>query len=205
MGRVSNARERLMSAVSELFWTGSYDSTTVEQICGKAGVQKGSFYHFFECKSALAEAALDEEWSKYRPQLDAIFSASVAPLERIRRHCEFTLEEQADLQKQHGCVLGCPLCTLGTEVSTQEKALQKKIQEIMAYGVSYLQTAIRDAHAAGEISAPDAKARAKLIHAYHLGLLTQARIQNDLAILDDLPATTFELLGAPFPKRPRKK
>ena len=205
MGRVSDAKERLMAAVSELFWTGSYDSTTVDQICKKAGVQKGSFYHFFECKSALAEAALEEEWTKYRPKLDAIFSASAAPLERIHQHCEFSLEEQADLQKQHGCVLGCPLCTLGTEVSTQEKGLQKKIQEIMAHGVRYLETAIRDAHAVGEIVAPDAKAKAKLIHAYHLGLLTQARIQNDLALLDDLPRTTFELLGAALPKRRKKK
>lgn len=194
-----------MAAVSELFWTGSYDSTTVDQICQRAGVQKGSFYHFFACKATLAEAALNEEWATYRPRLDAIFSASVAPLERIRQHCEFSLKEQADLRERHGCVLGCPLCTLGTEVSTQEKGLQKKIQEIMAHGVQYLETAIRDAHAAGEIHAPDAKAKAKLIHAYHLGLLTQARIQDSLAILEDLPKTTFELLGADFPRRHKKK
>ena len=73
-----------MSAVAELFWTGSYDSTTIDQICGKAGVQKGSFYHFFDGKAALAEAALDREWRNYRPKLDAVFSASVPPLERIR-------------------------------------------------------------------------------------------------------------------------
>lgn len=194
-----------MAAVSELFWTGSYDGTTVDQICQKAGVRKGSFYYFFDCKASLAEAALEEEWAKYRPKLDAIFSASLAPLERIRQHCEFSIEEQQELLKQHGCVLGCPLCTLGTEVSTQEKGLQKKIQEIMASGLRYLETAIRDAHANKDIVAPDAKAKAKIIHAYHLGILTQARIQNDLALIEDLTATTFELLGAAVPKRPKKK
>lgn len=205
MGRVSDAKERLMAAVSELFWTGSYDGTTVDQICQKAGVRKGSFYYFFDCKASLAEAALEEEWAKYRPKLDAIFSASVPPLERIRQHCEFSIEDQIQLKEQHGCVLGCPLCTLGTEVSTQEKGLQKKIQEIMAYGLRYLETAIRDAHANKDIVAPDAKAKAKIIHAYHLGILTQARIQNDLALLEDLTATTFELLGATLPKRTKKK
>lgn len=205
MGRVSDAKERLMAAVSELFWTGSYDSTTIDQICQKAGVRKGSFYYFFDDKAALAEAALEEEWAKYRPKLDAIFSASIAPLERIRQHCEFSIDEQKQLKELHGCVLGCPLCTLGTEISTQEKGLQKKIQEIMAYGLRYIETAIRDAHASKEIVAPDAKAKAKIIHAYHLGILTQARIQNDLSILEDLTATTFELLGAAMPKRPKKK
>lgn len=205
MGRVSDAKERLMAAVSELFWTGSYDGTTIDQICQKAGVRKGSFYYFFDCKASLAEASLEQEWSAYRPKLDAIYSASLPPLERIRQHCEFSIEEQQELQKQHGCVLGCPLCTLGTEVSTQEKGLQKKIQEIMAYGLRYLETAIRDAHASGDIKAPDAKTKAKVVHAYHLGIMTQARIQNDLSVLEDLIETTFELLGVPVPRKPKKR
>lgn len=204
MGRVSDARERLMKAVAELFWTGSYDGTTIDQICEKAGVKKGSFYYFFPDKAALAEAALEAEWEKYRPELDALFSASVPPLERIRRNCEFTLKEQEELKKQHGCVLGCPLCTLGTEVSTQEKGLQKKVKEIMAHALRYLETAIRDAHAEGLIHAPDARAKADIIHAYHLGLLTQARINNDLGVLRNLTATTFELLGAKVPRSRRE-
>jgi TetR/AcrR family transcriptional regulator, transcriptional repressor for nem operon len=204
MGRVSDARERLMQAVAELFWTGSYDSTTIDQICEKAGVKKGSFYYFFEGKAALAEAALDSEWEEYRPKLDAIFSASVPPLERLRKYCEFTLQEQVELEAQHGCVLGCPLCTLGTEISTQQKGLQKKVQAIMAHGLKYLETAIRDAHAAGLIQAPDARAKANILHAFHLGLLTQARIQNDLAVLAHLTRATFELLGIKPPKGRRK-
>ncbi len=204
MGRVSDAKERLMEAVAELFWTGSYDSTTIDQICEKAGVKKGTFYYFFDCKATLAEAALDLEWEKYRPNLDAIFSASIPPLERIRRHCEFTIQEQAQLKVEHGCVLGCPLCTLGTEVSTQEKGLQKKVQGIMAHGLKYLESAIRDAHAAGLIHAPDARAKASILHAYHLGLLTQARIQNSLQVLQDLTNATFELLGVKPPKGRRR-
>ena len=58
MGRVSDAKEKLMEAVSELIWTGSYGSTTIDQICEKAGVKKGSFYYFFKSKSELAAAAV---------------------------------------------------------------------------------------------------------------------------------------------------
>jgi len=204
MGRVSEAKERLMEAVAELFWTGSYDSTTIDQICARAGVKKGSFYYFFDGKASLAEAALDAEWQKYRPKLDAIYSASTPPLERIFQHCEFSLQEQVDLKEQHGCVLGCPLCTLGTEISTQEKGLQKKVKEIMAHALKYIETAIRDAHAAGLIDAPDARAKANIIHAYHLGLLMQARIHDDIAVLKDFTKSTFELLGVNPPKVRRK-
>ena len=66
-----------MEAMQELIWTGSYGATTIDQICEKAGVKKGSFYYFFESKVELAVAALDEHWQMRRPELDAIFSPTI--------------------------------------------------------------------------------------------------------------------------------
>ena len=80
MGRVSDAKERLMNAVRELIWAGSYGGTTIDHICEKAGVKKGSFYYFFDSKADVAEAALDAEWERRRRDLDAIFSPTVPPL-----------------------------------------------------------------------------------------------------------------------------
>src|SRR5467141_1556151 len=127
MGRVSDAKKRLMDAVSELIWTGSYGSTTIDQICDKAGVKKGSFYYFFESKADLAVAALDAEFKKKRPEMDAFFSPTIPPLERIRNYCESCYRSQAQAKENGGCVLGCPLFTLGAEVSTQEQNLRSKI------------------------------------------------------------------------------
>ena len=196
MGRVSDARERLMKAVRELIWTGSYGSTTIDQICERAGVKKGSFYYFFDSKCDLAVAALDEDFQKRRVELDAIFSPTVPPLDRVRNYCEFGYRLQAELKKECGVVLGCPLCTLGAEVSTQDEKLRLKIQEILHYKSKYIETAIRDADAAGLIKAPDAAAKTRMVRAYVEGLLTQARIQNDLAPLRDAVQGVFELLGA---------
>ena len=195
MGRVSDARERLMKAVMELIWTDSYGATTIDQICEKAGVKKGSFYYFFDSKADLAHEALDVEWKLYRPQLDALFSATVPPLERIRNHCDFNYKEQSSLKKKHGYVLGCPLCTLGAEISTQESGLRKLVQEIMDQSRKYIETAIRDAHAAGLVEAPNAAAKARIVYAYSEGLMTQARIQNDLSVLREMSAGIFEILG----------
>ena len=195
MGRVSDAKKRLMDAVAELIWTGSYGSTTIDQICDKANVKKGSFYYFFESKADLAVASIDAECAKMQPELDAIFSPTVPPLERLRRHCDFGYKLQSEVKDKCGCVLGCPLFTLGSEVSTQESRLQKKVQEILDRKLKYLETAIRDAHAAGLIDAPDAQAKAKMLFAYYQGLLTQARINNDLGVLKDALRGMYELLG----------
>ncbi|EEF58869.1 TetR/AcrR family transcriptional regulator [Pedosphaera parvula] len=195
MSRCSDAKERLMGAVSELIWTGSYGSTTIDQICEKAGVKKGSFYYFFDSKSDLAIAALDANFKAKKAQLDSNFSPTVPPLERIRCLCDTCYQFQLEARQKYGSVLGCPLCTLGTEVSTQDEKLRAKIQEILEYHGKYVESAIRDAHAQGQIHAPDAAATARMIEAYYDGMLTQARIKNDVEILKEVPTGVFKLLG----------
>jgi TetR/AcrR family transcriptional regulator, transcriptional repressor for nem operon len=195
MGRVSDAKMRLMDAVSELLWTGSYGSTTIDQICEKAGVKKGSFYYFFDSKSDLAVEALQAGWQSKQAELDRIFSPMVPPLDRIRKYCEFSYQTQQEMKNKYGRVLGCPQFALGAEVCTQETLLQKKIQEILDYKRRYLESAIRDAHAAGLIKAQDPAAKARMILAYYEGLLTQARIQNDVEVLRDTVGGIFAMLG----------
>src|SRR5215475_8106804 len=108
MGRVSDAKQRLMDAVGELVWTGSYGSTTIDQICEKAGVKKGSFYYFFDSKADVAAEAMEASWQDRKVELDSIFSATVSPLDRLRKYCEFCYRVQGELKAKYGYVLGCP-------------------------------------------------------------------------------------------------
>src|SRR5688572_18641207 len=155
MGRASDAKQRLMEAISELIWKGSYGATTIDQICEKAAVKKGSFYYFFESKADLAVAALDADFKVKRPIFDEMFSSSVPPLERLRRYAEWAYNRQKELKCQCGCVLGCPLFTLGSEVCNQEEKLRAKVQEMMDTHARYVETAVRDAHAAGLFQTAD--------------------------------------------------
>jgi TetR/AcrR family transcriptional repressor of nem operon len=138
---------------------------------------------------------LEAEWEKRRVELDAMFSPTVPPLERLRKFCEYGYRVQAEVKSKCGCVLGCPLFSLGSEVSTQERQLLNKVNEILDQKKRYLESAIRDAHAAGLIHAPDAPAKARILYAYYQGLLTQARIQNDLEVLREAIKGIYELLG----------
>ena len=184
-----------MDAVLELIWTGSYGTTTIDQICEKAGVKKGSFYYFFESKAQLAAEAFDDRWQAIRMELDGIFSATVPPLERLKKYCDFAYQVQLEIRAKYGRVLGCPQFALGCEVCTQEDVLQQKVQRMLDYKRKYIESAIRDAHASGMADAPDAGAKAKMIMAYYEGLLTQARIQNDLEVLRDSFLGVYAILG----------
>jgi TetR/AcrR family transcriptional repressor of nem operon len=196
MGRTSDARERLLEAVIELIWLGNYGGTSVDQICERAGVKKGSFYHFFASKTALAVAGLEHGWAEHRGKLDRIFSPTVPPIQRILDCFRDFRQEQEELFKKHGRVLGCPIHSLGAEMSTVDEQLRAKLQEILADFMCYYESAIRDAHALGQIHSANPGMLARILFAFSEGLLLHARMWNDLAHLDELEHGALVILGA---------
>ena len=89
MPRISDAKEKLMSAARDLIWERSYGATSVDEICAKADVRKGSFYHFFKSKSDLEIAALEADWQMKKAVYNEIFSPTVPPLDRLAKFFEF--------------------------------------------------------------------------------------------------------------------
>src|SRR5215207_5702556 len=102
MPRVSDAKEKLMDAALDLIWESSYGATSVDDICAKADVRKGSFYHFFRSKAELEIAALEANWARSRQRLDGFFSPATPPLERFGKFFDYVLQRQAELQAECG-------------------------------------------------------------------------------------------------------
>lgn len=196
MGRKSDAKQRLLDAALDLIWENSYGVVTIDAICEKAGVKKGSFYYFFESKAELAVAALEEEWlAEMKPKFDTIFSASNPPLERIRLMFQAAYDCQAEMKATNGQVLGCPCFSIGSEVCTQNQPIRDKVQEMTCRQIRYLESAIRDGQAEGSIPAGDALVKAKNIYAFYEGTLAQARIQNDVEPLRIVADAAMDMLG----------
>jgi TetR/AcrR family transcriptional repressor of nem operon len=190
MPRISDAKLRLMEAARTLIWENSYGSISVDAICHRADVRKGSFYHFFESKSALAAEALEADWLARRALLDEMFSPQSPPLDRLRRYLDYVFDRQAAAHAKCGCVLGCPILSIGCEVSTQDPVIRMKVRDILGRQLRYFETAIRDADAEGSIHAPNPRVKARI-----QGALTQARILDDLEIVKDARLGVFDLLG----------
>src|ERR1700704_2374659 len=155
MPRVSDMKKRLTDAALDLMWENSYGTTSVDAICERAGAKKGSFYYFFKSKSELTAAALEAEWNKNKANMDAVFSPTVPPLERFDRYFDYVHDRLAELQKACGSILGCPMLSIGSEVSTQDQGVRATVDRIWDRKIKYFESAIRDAHAQGLIVAPD--------------------------------------------------
>ena len=195
MPRVSDMKKRLTDAALDLMWENSYGTTSVDAICERAGAKKGSFYYFFKSKSELTVAALEAEWNKNKAKMDALFSPTIPPLERFDRYFDYVRDRLAELQKTCGSILGCPLLSIGSEVSTHDQGVRDTIDRIWDRKIKYFESAIRDAHAQGLIEAPDPKAKAKALFACYHGTLAQARIENDVELLRDFKEVARDVLG----------
>ena len=196
MGRTSDANIRLMDAALDLMWEESYGAVTIDDICNRAEVKKGSFYYFFKSKAELAVAALDRMWAEeWRQNLDRIFSPSIDPVARLSNYFDYIYKAQHDVVKKHGKVLGCPLCTVGSEVSTQEIDVNAKVREIFTRKRGYYESTIREGVAMGLIEPCDPAEKAVALAGLIEGLVSQARILNDPEVMKSVSSMGMMLIG----------
>lgn len=194
MGRVSDARERLVVATIELAWGQSYGAVSVDAICEHAGVKKGSFYHFFKSKDDLIIAALEEHWQTRKPILDELFAPSVAPLDRLRNYFSYVYTRQLELKAKSGRFLGCFYSAVGMGCGRESEAISRKVQQILGNYEKYYARALKDAVKSG-LRIDDIGSKSKALFAFMEGVLTQARIQDDGELIRNLSSSAFRFLG----------
>lgn len=195
MKRNGKTKERILVAARDLIWKHGYSHVTVDAICAEINIQKGSFYHFYENKAALAVVAFGALWDDYKPSLDRIFSTDSPPLKRLQNYLRFLQKTQVDLKEKHGRVMGCPFCLLASELSQREEMVGINARTILDYYPAYLEATLRDAQAEGSVELRSVPTTVLRLCAFVEGCLQQARIQNDLAVLRNLTPGVLDLLG----------
>jgi len=193
MGRTSDGRERLLNAASALFSQRSYSAIGVAEICAVAGVQKGSFYYYFESKQALALAVIEQHWVAQRDAWRGALEAEGSLMERLRRVFLLTTEVQTAALKDAGAVSGCLFGNLALELSAQDDPIRERLQGIFEEQIDLIEEAITTSSEVRPAS--DAREAAKAVVAQLEGLVLFAKLFNDPAQLDRLWQNSASLLG----------
>ncbi len=115
------AREKLLAASLSLIRKQGFAATTVDELCARAGVTKGAFFHHFDSKDALGVAAV-EHWSR---TTEALFQAAQyhqAPdgLARVRAYLALRKSLIRGQIPEFTCVAG----TLVQETYTSHPAIR---------------------------------------------------------------------------------
>jgi TetR/AcrR family transcriptional repressor of nem operon len=195
MKQESESKRKLLEAAIDLIWRSSYGAVSVDDICEKAGVNKGSFYYAFKSKSDLAVAAYERYWENKRTKMDGIFSPQLPPLERLERLIQAVTDDQLGRYKQYGKMPGCPFCSLGSELGTQDENIRMAADKIGAKMGKYLESLVRALAADGLVETNNPAELAQEVGAYLTGVLMQAKIENSPNHLERLKNGILRLLG----------
>ena len=152
-----------------------YSAMRVDDVLRKAGLSKGSFYHFFASKEALGLAVLEHYYADRVDRLAAgAFAAETDPLRRARGFLKHASHVAADLWSS-----GCLLANLATDAAGSSRvissALKKRTTELRALLVDLLSPL-----ATPEITAAEL---ADLLLACIEGSIVLARIYDDSTYL----------------------
>jgi TetR/AcrR family transcriptional repressor of nem operon len=196
VGRTSDARERLIESGRELMHERGYTAVGVAELCSRAGVQKGSFYHLFPSKQELALEVIESYSVDSRETLEQLAHGEAPPLERLEAFLERSYQYHCETRKECGSLLGCALGNLALEMSTQDVALREKLREIFDRHVAALQALITEAAERGEVTTDDPRASAESLFALVEGTVLMAKTQNNPEALRGLNSQALRLLGA---------
>ena len=187
MGRTSTARDRLLDSACELLHTHGYTAIGVAEICARADVRKGSFYHFFESKQALAAEVVDTHWQAQRAVWRERLGGAEPARQRLRRLIAWLVATQREAWQTTGRVDGCLLGNLAVELGSRETVVQKRLAAAFDEQTALVHAALTDGARDGSV-APDYadRATARGVVAHIEGAVLLAKLAGDLGPLDDL-------------------
>jgi len=195
---VANARTRLLDAAVQVIRAKGYTATTVDEVCAAAGVTKGSFFHHFKSKEAMALAAV-EHWNRVTGGLfaQAPFQALDDPRDRVLAYLDFRRALVRGTAPEFTCLLG----TMAQEVFDTWPGLRQACDDGIQ---AHADTVARDLALAKALYAPQASwdpgALALFTQATLQGAFILAKAQGSAEVvfpcIDHLRQHVAHLLGA---------
>ena len=193
---MSDSRERLITAATELFLGGSFHNVGIAEICEAAAINKGTFYHFFPSKLDLLLEVIDRYVTNIAAKYHEI-AASAEPARRKLRHVFMVPQNQNEAWKAvHGVASGCFLGTIILELATSEPAVRDKAKWALNEWSKALQPIVAEFLAAENIHNLDAPAAADVIIGIVQGAHVLAKARNDPKVFLTYAQLAIEMLSA---------
>lgn len=197
MGRTSDARERLIAAAMTLMHESGYTAVGVSEICQRAGVKRGSFFHFFPSKRDLTLEVIEAQWNEIENEvIKPAFDPSLPPIQRIGRLFSAMSAYQRSREAVSGRWLGCPFGILGAELSGQDEQIRQKVVDVFARLSVYLESALNEVRNDPRYTQLDVKASARSLMAYFEGAMLMAKVSHRGQMFDELAGASLPLVYA---------
>jgi TetR/AcrR family transcriptional repressor of nem operon len=195
-----SGKTKLLDAALRVIRTKGYGAATVDDMCGAAGVSKGSFFHYFPDKEALAVAAAEHFSSGAAGFFSgAPYRHASDPRERVLQYVDL----RAAMLRGDFADFTCLLGTMVQETYATHPAIRDACDEHIRL---HADDVARDIEAAKQAYAPDApwtaEGMALYTQAVIQGAFILAKAHNDPAVGVECIAHLRRYLETQLPKPP---
>ncbi|TFE53929.1 TetR family transcriptional regulator [Streptomyces sp. ICN441] len=191
-------RESLLDAGMTLFHSQGFNAVGIKEITDRAGVPKGSFYSYFDSKSAFAAEVLKKYWAGIVRRHTAVLrDETTPPARRLTLFFEALTREHAE----HGFALGCLVGNLALELSDDNREARRELTVIMDHWSRLLAACLADAGGESSVAGSDdvVDLASMLIESWE-GAVMRGQIDRSSVPYDRFLATSLpRLLGARAP------
>lgn len=179
-----NTRERIIDVAKQSFHARGYNDVGIKEICDRAKIQKGSFYHFFPSKENLALTVIDEfaeDWAN--GFVAEAFDPALPPMERIDYLIDAAYFWQKSVKEKNGKIPGCLFGNLALEMSTQNDVLRAKLNAVFSKAKTRFENTLDEAISIGEVKPLNSTLTAEAMLAYLEGMILLAKSENDPEVI----------------------
>ena len=194
MGKGKNTKEQLIGTTLNLIWSRGFNSVSVEEICKKAGINKGSFYHYFPSKTALAVVALEAAGQSIQQKLEVIFHSDASLVKIIDNFCDFLLSFQKMKKDEIGMICGCPFTSVGMEQSNIDRVIAETAKGKLDLFKGHFLEIAKKAAEKKLFKPSQVELKANELFSCYLGTFVQIRLNNDLEALENMRSEFYDIL-----------
>ena len=146
---LGDTRELLLRAGLEVLTEKGFSATGIDEILGRAGVPKGSFYHYFASKEAFGLGLIERYGEFFARKLDRhLDNRSLPPLARLQAFVDDARAGMARLGYRRGCLVG----NLGQEMGSLPESFRARLKETFEDWQARFSACLKEAQEAGEVA-----------------------------------------------------
>ncbi len=176
----SETKTRLIDAAYGLMLSNGYAATGVAEICEKAGVSKGSFYHCFDSKEQCALETLRDHMSGAIEDIEAgVDLTGLSPAEAAVKYIQHVEEGSEEIWRD-GCLIGA----FALEISETQPAIREEVSQVFRDLADHMERIFTPlCKAATQPGAPSARELAEQFIAVIEGGVVLSRAHNDIRFI----------------------
>jgi TetR/AcrR family transcriptional repressor of nem operon len=147
-----DTRETLVRLGTEILTEKGFLSTGIDELLKRAGVPKGSFYHYFASKEAFGLAVIDNYATYFARRLDRnLLDETQTPLQRLKNFVVDGKSGMARFDFRRGCLIG----NMGQELGAGHEGFRLRLDQVLMDWQSRVASCLEAAKEANEL-APEA-------------------------------------------------